>query len=97
MPRWSLVVLAIAAALLAAVPLGFIPGSYELGARWVVAGGFVLGAIVAGKQQSAVWCGLFAAFAVLFQPAFPVDLKQFTMYASIGAAVLTAVCVVREW
>lgn len=97
MPRWSLVVLAIAAILLVARPLGWIPGSYEAGAMWGAFAALVIGAGVAGKQNLAIWCGIFAALAILFQPLFPVDLKEYARWADFGGAVLVAVCVVREW
>lgn len=97
MPRWSLVVLGIAAVLIALLPFDWIPGSYELGARWLAAAGLAVGAVVAGKQNLAVWCGVFAAAAVLFQPFLPIDLKDFATWIHVGAAIVTAVCVVRHW
>ncbi len=97
MPRWTLVILGVAAALLAALPFDLVPGSYESGARWAVTAALTLGAVVAGKQNLALWCGVFAAAAVLFQPLFPIDLKQYAVYAHVGVAVLVSVCVVRHW
>jgi hypothetical protein len=97
MPRWSLVVLAVAAAILAVLPFDWVPGSYELGARWVVAAALGTTAVVAGKQNLALWCGVFAASAVVFQPLLPIDLKEYAVYVHVAAAVLAAVCVVRHW
>ncbi|MDZ4831788.1 MAG: DUF6804 family protein [Phycisphaerae bacterium] len=97
MPRWTLIVLAVGAVLLAALPFDFVPGQYELGVRWLASAALATGAVIAGKQNLALWCGLFAAMAILFQPAFPMDLKQFATGVHVGAAIVTAVCVVREW
>jgi uncharacterized membrane protein len=97
MPRWSLVVLGIAALLLALLPFDWVPGSYELGARWIASVALGVGAVVAGKQNLALWCGIFAAAAVLFQPLLPIDLKDVGIYVHIGVAILAAVCVVRHW
>lgn len=97
MPRWSLVVLGVAATILALLPFDWIPGSYELGARWVATLALGAGAVAAGKQNLAIWCGVFAASAVLFQPLLPVDLRDYALYVHIGAAVLATICVVRHW
>lgn len=97
MPRWSLVVLGIAAAILALLPFDWVPGSYELGARWAAALSLGVGAVVAGKQNLALWCGVFAAATVIFQPLLPIDLRDYAIYVHVGAAVLAAVCVVRHW
>ncbi len=97
MPRWSLVVLGVGATLLAVLPFGLVPSSYQFGARWAITIAVAIGSIVAGKANLALWCGLFAALAVLFQPLFPIDLKHLTTYAEVGAAIIVAVCVIRHW
>ncbi|MBL9121684.1 MAG: hypothetical protein JNL80_17390 [Phycisphaerae bacterium] len=97
MPRWSLVVLSVGAVLLAVLPFDWVPGSYELGARWVAAIALGTGAVVAGQQNSALWCGVFAASAVIFQPLLPIDLKDYALYVHVSVAILTAICVVRHW
>ncbi len=97
MPRWSLVVLGVASLLLALLPFNWVPGSYELGARWAAAVALAVGSIVAGKQNLALWCGIFAAGAVIFQPLMPLDLKDFALSVHIAVAILAAVCVVRHW
>jgi predicted lysophospholipase L1 biosynthesis ABC-type transport system permease subunit len=98
MPRWSLVVLGLAAVLLATLPFGLLPGQYEMALRWSAAAALVLGALVAGKQNLALWCGVFAACAVAFNPLFPIDVPgRYETAVHVGAAVLTTICVVRHW
>jgi hypothetical protein len=97
MPRWSLVVLGIGTALLALLPFDWVPGSYELGARWASAAALATAAVVAGKQNLALWCGVFAAGAALLQPLFPIDFGDLAVAVHLTVAVLGAVCVVRHW
>ncbi|MDZ4756136.1 MAG: DUF6804 family protein [Phycisphaerae bacterium] len=97
MPRWTIVVLGVTALLLGALPFDVVPGAYEAAARWAVTAGLLTGAVVAGQRKLALWCGVFAAAAVLFQPVLAVNFQEYAMYVHIGAAVVTAVCVVRHW
>lgn len=97
MPRWSLVVIGIGAAILALLPFDWVPGSYELGARWLVTASLVTGCVVAGKQNLALWCGVFAAGAVLFQPLLPIELRDYATAIHLAVAVLAGICVVRHW
>lgn len=83
--------------LLLALPLGWLPGASEPGALWAVSVALAIGSVVAGRKNLAIWCGLFAAMAVLFQPLFPVALGRFERWVEFGAAAIIAVCVVRKW
>jgi hypothetical protein len=97
MPRWILVVLGLAALLLAAMPFDWVPGSYELGVSWGITAALVAGVVVAVKEQQAIWGALFAAAAVVLQPAFPIALGDYETPVQIAVAIAIAVCVVRNW
>lgn len=97
MPRWTLILLAVTAALLAVGPFGIVPGAALRGIDLGVSAAFLVSAVVAGQRNLALWCGVFAALFVLHQPLFAIDLGRYAAAAALGSAAAAAVCVIRHW
>lgn len=65
--------------------------------RWASSAVFLVGAVVFGKDGSAVWCGLCAAMAVVLNPLYPLALGDLLNGAKILGGVIAGAAVVRNW
>jgi len=98
MPTPTVVVALLAAVATAAVRVPELPEQVVAVLPWIGTVAFVFAAGSVAKSNEAIWCGLFAACAVLFNPWFPCAIPEpGRFWAHLAAAGVAGVFAVRKW